>query len=136
MGRWFAMTGLIIGYLEIVLIIFFTIIILKRFSYEILEHSKLDSLWCGCYEYIDKNDGEIPTNFYNIARYKELTISSISKITNKPSYKIVIKGNINDYPDKSNTIMIAEITPNKRGSYRVIYLDGHQEIIYNKKFQH
>ena len=84
-----------------------------------------------CNQYILENNGKLPDTLqYVFEDYEyDRLISPITKDRTKSSYKIVLKGNIDDYPDKSNTVMIIEITPNERRNKLVVYLDGRIEII-------
>ena len=92
---------------------------------------KIEKVVRRCNGYISNNNGKFPKNLQHIFKYNDnhYLISTVTKDKSKPSYKLVLKGNIVDYPDKSNTVMITEVVPNKRGNKLVVYLDGRIELV-------
>lgn len=135
LGKKLALVGLIIGYIYIPVLcgayigstLLFNNIIN---NYRAFDMSQIIIL---CERYIEDNNGKIPEDLEILVEKSgcspDLLISTFSKVKDKPSYKIIIKGNIDDYSDKSNTVMITEVTPHKLGNKIVAYLDGRVEII-------
>ena len=136
-GNKLALTGLIIGYIYIIILIaFFT------FEYylgkAIMDGQRIlyiERVIDNCNEYISENNGNLPEDLQLVFKDYETSwlISPVTKDKSKPSYKIVPKGNIADYPDKSNTVMITEVVPNKCGNKIFVYLDDRIELISDDK---
>ena len=138
-GKYLAFVGLFISYINLlmvgVLLIFFHYY--REALYDNYRKYNLETVVLYCKDYITKNNGNIPKDLSNLIIESEGTphilVSTVAKDRTKLSYKLNVNGNINDYLDKSNTIMIIEVTPNKRGDKIVAFLDGRIEIIdYNK----
>ena len=119
-GNKLALTALITGYIYIVmLIVFFTFMyFLGKAQMDGYRMFKIEKVVRRCNAYISNNNGKFPNNLQHIFKYNDnhYLISTVTKDTSKSSYKLILKGNIADYPDKSNTVMITEVVPNKRGN--------------------
>ena len=136
-GKKLVTAGLIIGYIYIAIFTVFLIHLyfLDNAMIDGYRMFKIEKVVRRCNGYISNNNGKFPKNLQHIFKYNDnhYLISTVTKDTSKPSYKFVLKGNIADYPNKSNTVMITEVVPNKRGNKLVVYLDGRIEIISDDK---
>ncbi len=138
-GYKLALTGLIISYINLVLLII-ALIGISFLEYRFANgyrKNDLKTITIIVNQYVEDNEGKFPENLEIIVKkynmHPKLLISPVTKDRSKPSYKLVLKGNIADYSDKSNTVMITEVTPNKRGNKLVVYLDGRVELISDDK---
>ncbi len=138
-GYKLALTGLIISYINLLLLIiaFIGISFLEYRFTNGYRKFYIKNIVILVNRYVSDNKGEFPKNLeILVKKYRmnpKLLISPVTKDRSKPSCKIVTRGNIADYPDKSNTVMITEMVPNKRGNKLVVYLDGRIELISDDK---
>ena len=63
-------------------------------------------------------NGRIPPNW-------EATEMFLGDFDPRETYEIVAKGNVRDYPDIENTVLIQQITPNANGQRMAAFMDGH-----------
>lgn len=134
-GKKLALIGLTIGYLYIpvLCVAYIGATMLHNAIINNYRADNVTQLKQLCEVYMEDNNGKLPESLEFLIKEfgcpPTILISIFSKVQDKPSYKIMIKGNVNDYPNKSNTVMITEVTPHKLENKIVVYLDGHIEII-------
>jgi hypothetical protein len=133
-GNKLALFGLIISYIYIIVFVFLVCFDYIMGQYWDLNYRVYDmrTIVSYCKEDTIKNNGNIPKDLPTLMNTPNILIGS----TTIENYKLNISGNVKDYPDKSNTVMIIEVTPKTRGDKIVAFLDGRIEIIdYNKFLQ-
>ena len=140
-GKWIALTGLLVGYINL-LLVGLILIFGHYYSKALYDHYRkycLETIVLYCDEYVSKNNGDLPVSLeFLLSKHTsnpdDFLISPVTKVHDKFSYKLNISGNIKDYPDKSNTVMIIEVTPNTRDNKIVAFLDGRIEVVDNGRF--
>ena len=148
-GDGMALAGIIIGYFGVVItgiLILFVALGMGIAAFEPIktEVNKLKSkdnlkqMFVWCQKYSEENNGELPENLnvladeYNLS--EGILINPSSKDRSKPGYVIVTTGNVADFENPAETILIKEVLPNNRRTQFVMYLNGSIKKIKNENF--
>lgn len=137
-GKRQAVAGLVIGYVVVLfsVAVFITgSMIIRRETTKAVCLRNLRTLHALCQSYAMDHEGQLPKTLDDLRYFFQEESSSLPKFffcpaakdQGKPSYKIVLDGEVTSVPDKA--VLIREIEANHGGKRGVVDALGHEEMV-------